>query len=147
MGNLALDAFNGAQWTSVSVPAGGDLYDVAQVGNEAYALMTDTIYEASADLSSWKARVSLSPGYPDTRAIVATSAGTVVALLGYYMSSGAGAAIVMQPGAQPGTCAAPHWGQFVAIAPPGSHNVHVFAGAQAGITFEGAHHWVARVDP
>lgn len=153
MGNYVLDAFDGTQWTSSLTKAGplavldevvaGPVINYGLVNS--YSDSEDQIWAVSPDLSSWTLAAEMPEG-PDQRALVATTAGTVVALRANYMTS-MPAAVTTLTGGSATTCSAGSWGQLVAIAPPGSPNVHVFTGAQAGITMQGAHHWLARVDP
>jgi hypothetical protein len=155
MGSNVFAAFDGAQWRARKVPAEcGNLEDVLGVGADriftlgnVFATQRRTLCRVSPDLGTWTV-LDQSPSGGDNPALVADGRGTVLTVVGTYMSHGPSTVRYLDadlPGLQ---CTLnPGIGNFVAWSAPGSPNVHIFSGQQAGITNSFARHLVARVDP
>jgi len=156
MGSNVIAAFDGSQWRAQPVPVGcGDLADVVGVApDRIYTVGTSLaasqrlVCRVSPELRSWNV-VAKAAFTGDKPTIVATAAGTLVAIAGNYMAREAPAMVLTLRNDIPSDpcLIAEGLGQFVAWSAPGSANVHIFSGQQAGTTMAGARHLAARIDP
>jgi hypothetical protein len=103
----------------------------------------------SPDLATWNIvdEFPFAPGGENVE-LVASGGGAVVTVLGTYMTHGPSTVRTMRNDMPGSPCSlTPGLGNFVAWSAPGSPNVHIFTGEQAGVTMSFARHLVARVDP
>jgi hypothetical protein len=157
MGNYVLDSLDGKSWTSARIAGlpsstlpSMALDDVVTTSQSTYASVS--VYDGGVGVytvegSTWTQSATMG-GFADSHALVASSTGTVMAIWATYMVPGSPASIaILRGGAVSYATPSLGWGNLVAVVPPGSRCAHVFAGAQAGITLQGAHHWTYRLDP
>ena len=159
MGNRILGSFDGAAWKAARLPAncGDYLADVVGIAPDVIFTnatrfsqpLTRHLCRVSADLANWESAGELTFDGDRAGQLVATGAGTVVAIWGNYMVRTSGAMVATLRGNKmTSTCSmSPGLGNFVAWSAPGSPNVHIFTGEQAGGTRMAGRHLVKRFDP
>jgi hypothetical protein len=156
MGSNVFAAFDGSQWRARRVPAEcGNLDDVVGVPPDriytlgsVFSISRRRVCRVSPDLATWTVIDEYSdPGKGEEPALVATSAGTLLTVLGTYMISGPSTVRAIFNDHAYSTCTlSPGLGFFVAWSAPRSPKVHLFAGPQVGQTTP-VRHLVATVDP
>jgi hypothetical protein len=156
MGSNVFAAFDGSQWKARRVPAEcGNLHDVAAASPDrvytigtVFSIARRHLCRVSPDLATWTVvDESGVPNGGDEPRLVATNGGTVLTIVSTYMSHGPSTVRAMHNDSPATTCTiSPGLGNVVAWSAPGSPNIHVFTGPQAGETTP-VRHLVARVDP
>jgi hypothetical protein len=154
MGSHVIGAFDGTKWSAHLVDDKcGNLEDVVGVApDRIYTLGTDytamkrRVCRVSPDLATWTVIDDLPYAGGDNPTIVASgTGGTIVAIVGTYMSHGPSLLRFIRNDMLVESCnMTPGLGAFTAWSAPGSNILHIFSGEQAGVTKSFARH-IARV--
>jgi hypothetical protein len=156
MGSRVIGAFDGSKWSAHVIDAKcGNLEDVVGVApDRIYTLGTDfaasrlRICRVSPDLVTWDVIDEFPYAGVEHPTIVATDRGTIVAIVGTYMTGGTSLLRVLRNEMLAESCGlTPGLGAFTAWIASGSSELHIFTGAQAGVTMSFARHIARVVDP